>query len=38
MRINRDITKPVDLDEFTKVVRSIEDFWLSIVKLPGGEA
>jgi len=32
------ITKPVDLDEFTKVLRSIEDFWLSIVKLPGGEA
>ena len=32
------ITKPVDLDQFTKVVRSIEDFWLSIVKLPGGEA
>jgi len=32
------ITKPVDLDQFTKVVRSIEEFWLSIVKLPGGEA
>jgi len=32
------ITKPVDLDQFTKVVRSIEDFWLSIVKLPGGAA
>jgi len=32
------ITKPVDLDQFTTVVRSIEDFWLSIVKLPGGEA
>ena len=31
------ITKPVDLDQFTTVVRSIEDFWLSIVKLPGGE-
>jgi chemotaxis family two-component system response regulator Rcp1 len=30
------ITKPVDLDQFTKVVRSIEEFWLSIVKLPGG--
>jgi CheY-like chemotaxis protein len=28
------ITKPVDLDQFTKVVRSIEDFWLAIVKLP----
>jgi two-component system, chemotaxis family, response regulator Rcp1 len=28
------ITKPVDLDQFVKVVRSIEDFWLTIVKLP----
>lgn len=28
------ITKPIDLDQFIKVVHSIEDFWLSIVKLP----
>lgn len=28
------ITKPIDLDQFMKVIRSIEDFWLSIVKLP----
>src|SRR4051812_45511086 len=28
------ITKPVDLDEFLNVVRSIEEFWLSIVTLP----
>lgn len=28
------ITKPVDLDQFIRVVRSVEDFWLSIVKLP----
>jgi CheY-like chemotaxis protein len=28
------ITKPVDLDQFIKVVRSIESFWLSIVTLP----
>jgi CheY-like chemotaxis protein len=28
------IVKPVDLEQFVKVVRSIEDFWLSIVKLP----
>ena len=28
------ITKPVDLDKFLNVVRTIEDFWLSIVKLP----
>lgn len=28
------ITKPVELDEFIKVVRSIDDFWFTIVKLP----
>lgn len=32
---NSYITKPVDLDQFIKVVNSIQDFWLSIVKLPG---
>jgi two-component system, chemotaxis family, response regulator Rcp1 len=30
------ITKPVDLDQFMDVVRSIENFWLSVVKLPNG--
>ncbi len=30
------VTKPLDLDQFVKVVRSIEDFWLTIVKLPRG--
>jgi DNA-binding response OmpR family regulator len=28
------ITKPVDLDQFISVVKSIEDFWLTVVKLP----
>ncbi len=28
------VTKPVDLDEFLNVVRSIEDFWLTVVTLP----
>jgi CheY-like chemotaxis protein len=28
------VTKPVDLDQFIKVVRTIKDFWLTIVKLP----
>ncbi len=28
------ITKPVNLEQFTKVVRSIEQFWLTIVRLP----
>ena len=28
------ITKPVDLDQFIKVVKSVEEFWFTIVKLP----
>jgi CheY-like chemotaxis protein len=28
------ITKPIDLEQFIKVVRTIELFWLTIVKLP----
>ncbi|MEW5820627.1 MAG: response regulator [Cyanobacteriota bacterium] len=28
------ITKPVDLEQFIHVVQSIENFWLTIVKLP----
>lgn len=28
------ITKPVDLDDFIDAVRKIEDFWLTVVKLP----
>jgi two-component system, chemotaxis family, response regulator Rcp1 len=28
------VTKPVDMTKFIEVVRSIEDFWLTIVKLP----
>ncbi|HJX37137.1 MAG TPA: response regulator [Anaerolineae bacterium] len=28
------ITKPLGLDQFMKVVKSIESFWLTIVKLP----
>jgi chemotaxis family two-component system response regulator Rcp1 len=28
------ITKPVDLEQFISVVRSIDDFWLSVVRLP----
>ena len=31
------ITKPVDLEQFISVVRSIDDFWLSVVRLPTGE-
>ncbi|MBW4614546.1 MAG: response regulator [Desmonostoc vinosum HA7617-LM4] len=28
------ITKPVDFDQFVKIVKSIETFWFAIVKLP----
>jgi CheY-like chemotaxis protein len=28
------ITKPVDFDQFVKIIRSIENFWFAIVKLP----
>lgn len=31
---NAYITKPVDLDQFISVVRSVEDFWLEVVRLP----
>ena len=34
MHANCYITKPVDLNQFIKVVQSIEDFWFSIVRLP----
>ena len=37
MHANCYITKPVDLDQFITVVQSIEDFWLTIVKLPPEE-
>ena len=29
------LIKPIDLNQFFEVVRSIEDFWLTLVKLPG---
>lgn len=29
------IVKPVDLGQFINVIRSIEDFWLKLVRLPG---
>lgn len=32
------ITKPVDLEQFITVVKSIDDFWLTIVKLPPDKA
>ena len=34
LRANAYVTKPVDLEQFLKVVSTIEQFWLEIVKLP----
>jgi two-component system, chemotaxis family, response regulator Rcp1 len=28
------ISKPIDLNEFIRVIKSIEEFWFSVVKLP----
>jgi chemotaxis family two-component system response regulator Rcp1 len=28
------ITKPVDLEQFTMIIKSIDTFWLNVVKLP----
>jgi len=28
------VTKPVDFDQFMRIVRTIEDFWLTVVTLP----
>src|SRR6202012_62700 len=35
MHVNAYILKPLDLDQFVKVISTIEDFWFTIVKLPG---
>ena len=34
LHVNCYITKPVDLDQFLNVVKAIDNFWLTIVKLP----
>jgi CheY-like chemotaxis protein len=34
LHVNCYITKPIDLVQFLNVVKAIEDFWLTIVKLP----
>jgi CheY-like chemotaxis protein len=36
-RANAYLTKPVDPEEFIEVVHSIQDFWLSVVRLPPTE-
>ena len=32
--VNAYVTKPLAFDEFTQAIRSIEDFWLTVVKFP----
>ncbi len=34
MTIVEYVTKPVDLDQFMRVVKAIDDFWVSVVTLP----
>jgi CheY-like chemotaxis protein len=34
LQVNCYITKPIELMQFLKVVKAIEDFWLTIVKMP----
>ncbi|AOY78664.1 response regulator [Moorena producens JHB] len=34
LNANAYVTKPLELEQFVKVLKSIENFWLSIVKLP----
>ena len=34
LHVNCYITKPVDFNQFVKVLHSIEDFWLTVVRLP----
>lgn len=35
LHANAYVTKPVDFDTFAEVVRKIDDFWVSLVQLPG---
>lgn len=34
LHANAYITKPVDLDQFIGVVKAVEDFWFTVVRLP----
>lgn len=37
LHANSYVTKPLDLDEFASVVKGIEEFWFTIVKLPSNK-
>lgn len=32
------LTKPIQMDEFLRTIRSVEDFWLSVVRLPSKDS
>jgi two-component system, chemotaxis family, response regulator Rcp1 len=34
LQANGYVTKPVDLEQFLSVVKTLEQFWLEIVKVP----
>ena len=34
LQANCYVTKPVDLQQFTKVIQTLQDFWLCLVRLP----
>lgn len=34
LHVNAYVRKPVDLHQFMKVVEAVEDFWLTVVRLP----
>ena len=34
LHANAYITKPIDMDQFVRVVRAIDEFWFAIVRLP----
>ncbi len=34
LHVNAYVKKPVDLEQFIKIVEAVEDFWLTVVKLP----
>jgi len=34
LKANCYVTKPVDFDAFVRVIKSIDEFWFSVVKLP----
>ena len=37
LRANCYVTKPIELDEFIGVVKSISDYWLTVAQLPTGK-